>query len=84
MVAAGHQIIGQIEHLTARIEELIAAIPAACGIDANGATGPDAAGGPDAPVLPALARLDTRHGAAIWSGHGVLTRNLVKIATLAS
>jgi len=28
-------------------------------------------------------RLDGRHGAAIWCGHGVFTHNLVKIATLA-
>ena len=29
-------------------------------------------------------RLDTRHGAAIWCGHGVFAHNLVKIAALAS
>jgi transposase, IS5 family len=29
-------------------------------------------------------RLDRRHGAAIWSGHGVFAHNLVKIAALAS
>jgi IS5 family transposase len=29
-------------------------------------------------------RLDGRHGAAIWCGHGVLAHNLVKIAALAS
>ncbi len=29
-------------------------------------------------------RLDNRHGAAIWCGHGVFARNLVKIAALAS
>ena len=29
-------------------------------------------------------RLDGRHGAAIWCGHGVFAHNLVKIATLAS
>jgi transposase, IS5 family len=28
-------------------------------------------------------RLDGRHGAAIWCGHGVFTHNLVKIGTLA-
>ena len=28
-------------------------------------------------------RLDTRNGAAIWTGHGVFTHNLVKIAALA-
>jgi len=29
-------------------------------------------------------RLDGRHGAAIWCGHGVFTHNLVKIGALAS
>jgi IS5 family transposase len=29
-------------------------------------------------------RLDNRHGAAIWCGHGVFAHNLVKIAALAS
>ena len=49
---------GQIGRLTTRIEELIAAIPAAQGIDADGSTGPDAGLRPDAPVLPAVNRLD--------------------------
>ena len=49
---------GQIAKLTTRIGELIAAIPAAQGIDADGTTGPDAGRGPGAPVLPAVDRLD--------------------------
>ena len=48
----------QIDHLTARIDQLIAAIPAAQGVDADGTTGPHAGTGPDAAVLPAIARLD--------------------------
>jgi transposase len=48
----------QISKLTARIGELIAAIPAAQGIDADGSTGPSAGTGPGAAVLPAAARLD--------------------------
>jgi transposase len=48
----------QIGKLTTRIEELIAAIPAAQGIDADGTTGPRAGAGPGARVLPAAARLD--------------------------
>jgi transposase len=48
----------QIGKLTARIEELIAAIPAAQGIDADGTTGPAAGRSQDAPVLPAVDRLD--------------------------
>jgi transposase len=46
----------QISKLTARIGELIAAIPAAQGVDADGSTGPSAGTGPGA-VLPAAARL---------------------------
>ncbi len=48
----------QIDHLTTRIEEMIAAIPAAQGVDADGATGPQAGIGPNSPVLSAIARLD--------------------------
>src|SRR5258707_10950389 len=40
------------------LEEGLAAIPAAQGVDADGATGPAAGTGPDAIVLPAVARLD--------------------------
>jgi transposase len=48
----------RISQLTTRITELTAAIPAAWGTDASGATGPAAGTAPDAPVLPAVARLD--------------------------
>jgi transposase len=48
----------QIGKLTTRIEELIAAIPAAQGIDADGTTGPAAGKADGAPVLPAVDRLD--------------------------
>ena len=47
-----------IEDLTALAGELIAQIPAAWGIDADGTTGPDAGNEPDAVALPAVARLD--------------------------
>jgi transposase len=53
---------GQIGTLTTRIEELLAAIPAAHGVDADGTTGPGAGSGPDAVVLPAVARLDEVSG----------------------
>ena len=53
---------GQIGMLTTRIEELLAAIPAAHGVDADGTTGPGAGSGPDAVVLPAVARLDEISG----------------------
>jgi transposase len=48
----------QIGHLTVRIGDLIAAIPAAWGVNADGTTGPGAGLGDDAPVLPAVIRLD--------------------------
>ena len=48
----------QIGKLTSRIEQLIAAIPAAQGTGTGGTTGPPAGTGPGAPVLPASARLD--------------------------
>jgi transposase len=60
----------QIDRLTGRIEQLIAAIPAAQGVDADGTTGPGAGTGADAAVLPAVARLDEvtgigRHAAQV-------------------
>jgi transposase len=60
----------QVERLTTRTEELIAAIPAARGVDAGGATGPGAGEGPDAAVRSAIARLDeipgiSRHTAQV-------------------
>ena len=63
-------LTAQIGTLTSRIEELIAAIPAAQGVDADGTTGPGAGQGQDAPVLPAIARLDEipgigRHAAQV-------------------
>lgn len=48
----------QTAKLTSRIGQLIAAIPAAQGIDADGTAGPSSGTGPGAPVLPAAARLD--------------------------
>lgn len=51
-------LTAQIDKLTARIEQLIAAIPAAQGADADGTTGPGAGLADDAPVLPAIDRLD--------------------------
>src|SRR5215470_5148332 len=47
----------KIVHLSARIAELTAAMPAGWGVNADGSTGPDAGTGPDAPVLNAVARL---------------------------
>jgi transposase len=57
-------LTAQINRLTARIEELIAAIPAAQGVDADGTSGPGAGTDPGAPVLPAIQRLDEIPGIA--------------------
>jgi transposase len=48
---------GKITQLTAGAARLVAAMPAAWGVDPDGTTGPQAGAGPDAPVLPAAARL---------------------------
>ncbi len=62
----------QIDALTARIEELIAAIPAARGVDAGGATGPGAGESPDAAVRSAIARLDEIPGIARHTAQVIL------------
>jgi transposase len=54
----------QIGTLTGRIQALLAAIPAAQGVDADGTTGPGAGTGPGAAVLPAIQRLDEVTGIA--------------------
>jgi transposase len=51
-------LTAQTARLTSRIEELIAAIPAAAGVDPDGTTGPGAGLAPGSPVLPAIDRLD--------------------------
>ncbi len=51
-------LTAQIGKLTTRIEELIAGIPAAQGVDPDGTTGPAAGRGGGAPVLPVVDRLD--------------------------
>jgi transposase len=48
----------QIEVLTTRIEQIIAGIPEAQGVDSDGTTGPTAGLGQGALVLPAVDRLD--------------------------
>jgi transposase len=62
----------QISRLTARIEELITTIPAAQGVDADGTTGPGCGSGPDAPVLPAVARLDEIPGISVHGAQIIL------------
>ena len=55
--AAGDRLTAQVGTLTTRIEELIAAIPAAQGADAAGTIGPGAGAGPGAARLDAITRL---------------------------
>jgi len=62
----------QIDQLSARAGELIAQIPAAWGVDADGATGPDAGKSPDAAVLPAVARLDEITGCGIIAAQAII------------
>lgn len=57
-------LTAQVGTLDSRIEELIAAMPAARGIDADGTAGPAAGTGPDAAVRPAIDRLDEIPGIA--------------------
>jgi len=62
----------QIGTLEERISALIAQIPAAWGVDADGTTGPDAGRGPDAAVLPAVARPDEITGCGITAAQAIL------------
>jgi transposase len=62
----------QIDALTARIEDLVAALPEAWGVDADGTTGPDAGGGPDAVVTAAIDRLDQVPGIARHTAQVIL------------
>jgi transposase len=62
----------QVSRLTARIEELITTIPAAQGVDADGTSGPGSGTGPDAAVLPAVARLDEIPGISPYGAQIVL------------
>jgi transposase len=63
---------GQIGKLTDRIEELIAAVPAAQGVDADGSTGPGAGLGDGAPAIPAIARLDEIPGISRATAQGII------------
>jgi transposase len=62
----------QAEQLTGQISELIAQIPAAWGVDADGTTGPDAGTSPDSPVLSAVAQLDAITGCGIIAAQAII------------
>jgi transposase len=65
-------LTGQIDALSDRVTELIDQIPAAWGADADGVTGPQAGAGPDAVILPAVARLDEITGCGIIAAQAVI------------
>jgi len=65
----------QIGKLTTRIGELIAAIPSAQGVDADGTTGPAAGTSPGAPVLPAAARLDEVTGIGLDGAQAIIAES---------
>jgi len=65
-------LTAQIGQLETRVTELIEQIPAAWGVDADGVTGPQAGYGPDAPVLPAIARLDEITGCGVIAAQAVI------------
>jgi transposase len=62
----------QISTLEERISELITQIPAAWGVGADGTTGPGAGRGPDAAVLPAVARLDEITGCGTTAAAAII------------
>jgi len=62
----------QVDAISARVSELIAQIPAAQGVDADGTTGPAAGRGPGAAVLPAAARLDEITGCGIIAAQAII------------
>jgi transposase len=55
-----------------RIAAVLAQIPAAWGIDADGSTGPDAGAGPDPAVLPAVRRLAEIHGVTVLTAGQII------------
>ena len=65
-------LTAQIDQLQDRVSELIEQIPAAWGVDADGVTGPQAGRGPDAVILPAVARLDEISGCGIIAAQAVI------------
>jgi hypothetical protein len=65
-------LTSQVTALDERISELIAQIPAAQGTGADGTTGPGAGRGPDAAVLPAVARLDEITGCRITAAQAII------------
>ena len=68
-------LTSQVDALDKKITELTGQIPAAWGVDADGTTGPAAGRGPDAAVLPAVARLDEITGCGIIAAQAVIAES---------
>jgi transposase len=77
-------LTARIETLNTRTGELIAAIPAAWGIDADGSTGPDAGTGPGAVILPAVARLDEITGCGLIAAQAVIAETGLDMTVFAT
>lgn len=77
-------LTGHIDTLDARIEELIAAMPAARGVDADGTAGPGAGLGQDAAVRPAIDRLDEIPGIARHTAQVVIAEIGLDMARFAT
>ena len=71
---------GKISQLNACIGQMVAAIPAAWGINADGPTGPEAGAGPDAAVLPAAARLAEIPGVSPMLARAILAETGLDMA----
>jgi transposase len=70
LLAQIDSLTAQIDSLTARIGQLVTELPAAQGVNPDGSTGPSAGQGPEAPVPPAISRLEevpgiSRHAAQV-------------------
>jgi transposase len=65
-------LTAQIDVLAGRVSELLEEIPAAWGVDADGVTGPQAGTGPDAVIVPAVARLDEITGCGVIAAQAVI------------
>jgi transposase len=68
-------LTAQIGTLTTRIGELIAAIPAAQGVDPDGTAGPGAGLGEGAPALPAIDRLDEITGIGRGAAQAIIAES---------
>ena len=74
----------RISQLDDRIEETLAEIPASWGIDADGTTGPCAGTGPQAAVLPAVARLAEIPGISLETAASIIAETSLDMTRFAT